>query len=62
MADPAIVTEWLEKADEDFQFATANLRDGSEFYAQLCFQPVVLQGGGGCAEGEWQRGLMVFGN
>lgn len=37
MADPAIVTEWLEKADEDFLFAEANLRDGSEFYAQLCF-------------------------
>lgn len=37
MADPAIVTEWLEKADEDFLFANATLRDGSEFYAQLCF-------------------------
>jgi HEPN domain-containing protein len=37
MADPAIVTEWLEKADEDFRFAEANLRDGSGFYAQLCF-------------------------
>ena len=37
MADPAIVREWLEKADEDFRFAEANLRDGSEFYAQLCF-------------------------
>lgn len=37
MADPAIVREWLEKADEDFQFAEANLRDGSEFYAQICF-------------------------
>jgi HEPN domain-containing protein len=37
MADPAIAKEWLEKADEDFLFAEANLRDGSEFYAQLCF-------------------------
>ena len=37
MADLAIVREWLEKADEDFCFAEANLRDGSEFYAQLCF-------------------------
>lgn len=37
MADPAIVREWLDKADEDFLFAEANLRDGSEFYAQLCF-------------------------
>jgi HEPN domain-containing protein len=37
MADPAIVREWLEKADEDFNFADANLREGSGFYAQLCF-------------------------
>ncbi len=37
MADPAIVKEWLEKADEDFRFAEANLREGSEFYAQICF-------------------------
>lgn len=37
MADPVIVREWLEKADEDYLFAEANLRDGSEFYAQLCF-------------------------
>jgi len=37
MADPAIAREWLEKADEDFQFAEANLMDGSGFYAQLCF-------------------------
>jgi HEPN domain-containing protein len=37
MADPLIVSEWLEKADEDFLFADANLREGSGFYAQLCF-------------------------
>lgn len=37
MADPAVVREWLAKADEDFLFAEANLREGSEFYAQLCF-------------------------
>ena len=37
MADPAVVKEWLAKADEDFLFAEANLREGSEFYAQLCF-------------------------
>lgn len=37
MADPSIAREWLEKADEDFRFAEANLRDGSGFYAQLCF-------------------------
>jgi HEPN domain-containing protein len=27
----------LDKADEDFRFAEANLREGSEFYAQICF-------------------------
>src|SRR3990172_8668717 len=37
MADPAIVKEWLEKADEDFRFAETNLRSGCEFYAQICF-------------------------
>lgn len=37
MADPVIVKEWLAKADEDFRFAEANLREGSEFYAQICF-------------------------
>jgi HEPN domain-containing protein len=37
MADPLIVREWLEKADEDFRFAESNLKGGSEFYAQICF-------------------------
>ncbi|MBI5140636.1 MAG: HEPN domain-containing protein [Nitrospirae bacterium] len=37
MADPAIVSEWLCKADEDFNFASANLDEDSGFYAQICF-------------------------
>jgi len=37
MADPRVVKEWLDKADEDFQFAQANLSEGSNFYAQICF-------------------------
>lgn len=37
MADPKIVGEWLNKADEDFNFADANLSEGSNFYAQICF-------------------------
>lgn len=37
MADLSVVNEWLAKADDDFRFAEANLLDGSEFYAQLCF-------------------------
>lgn len=37
MADQKVVREWLEKADEDFKFAEANLKEGSNFYAQICF-------------------------
>lgn len=37
MVDQSVIKEWLNKADEDFWFATANLRDGSEFFAQICF-------------------------
>ncbi len=37
MADLKIVNEWLSKADEDFHFAVANLKEGSNFYAQICF-------------------------
>jgi HEPN domain-containing protein len=37
MADPAIISEWLNKASEDLRFAEANLNDGSEFYSRLCF-------------------------
>lgn len=37
MADPAVVHEWLRKADEDLDFAEANLREGGPFYAQICF-------------------------
>lgn len=37
MVDQSIVREWLEKADEDLDFAESSLLDGSEFYAQICF-------------------------
>ena len=37
MADLQVVRIWLDKADEDFNFASASFREGSEFYAQLCF-------------------------
>ena len=36
MADPRVISEWLEKADEDFEFA-ASVIEESEFYAQICF-------------------------
>ena len=37
MADPVIVKEWLDKAEEDFRFAESNLQEGSEFFSQICF-------------------------
>jgi HEPN domain-containing protein len=37
MADPAIVREWLDKADEDFGFAESCMRQESTFYPQVCF-------------------------
>lgn len=37
MADPKIINEWLNKADGDFYFADANLKEGNNFYAQICF-------------------------
>lgn len=37
MAEIEIITEWLKKADEDFQFAFMNLREHKPFYAQICF-------------------------
>jgi HEPN domain-containing protein len=37
MADPKIVREWLDKADEDFNFAKVNLEERDNFYPQICF-------------------------
>lgn len=37
MVDLQIISEWLKKADEDFQFASLNLREQRPFYAQICF-------------------------
>ncbi len=37
MVDPAVVREWIEKADEDYRFAEANLRMQDGFYSQICF-------------------------
>ncbi len=37
MVDPAIVKEWFSKADEDFQFAEVNLKEGRNFFPQICF-------------------------
>ena len=36
MADPQVTSEWLRKADEDFEFAVSIIED-SIYYAQICF-------------------------
>lgn len=33
---PEIAKEWIEKAEEDYGFACANL-DGTDYFAQICF-------------------------
>ena len=37
MVDARIVEEWIIKADEDFEFASTNLKEGKIFFAQICF-------------------------
>lgn len=38
MADPKVVSDWLHKAEEDFQFASVCLRDLEEtFFSPICF-------------------------
>ena len=37
MVDIDIVRECLAKADEDFGFASVNLKEGKTFFAQICF-------------------------
>lgn len=36
MADAQVISEWLKKADEDFEFAVSVIEE-STFYAQICF-------------------------
>lgn len=37
MVDFEIVREWLDKAQEDFEFAKLNLEGRKSFYAHVCF-------------------------
>jgi HEPN domain-containing protein len=37
MVEIGIIREWIAKADEDFEFAPANLKDGRPFSALICF-------------------------
>ena len=37
MVDQSIVKEWIAKGEEDYSFARANLEEGKNFFAQICF-------------------------
>jgi hypothetical protein len=37
MVDSKVITEWVEKANEDLEFARINLNENRAFYAQICF-------------------------
>ena len=37
MVETEIITEWLQKADDDFEFASINLQEKKPFYAQISF-------------------------
>ena len=37
MADIEIVKEWLNKANEDFDFAFVNFKEEKSFFPQICF-------------------------
>lgn len=36
MVEPDLIVEWLNKADEDFNFATSIIQE-STYYAQICY-------------------------
>lgn len=37
MAGRKLIDAWLEKADQDFDYAEASLEDELDFFAQICF-------------------------
>lgn len=37
MADKKIVSDWLQKADDDFGFASSCLSDEIEYFGHICF-------------------------
>ncbi len=37
MVEISIIREWVAKADEDFEFALVNLKEGKPFVALICF-------------------------
>jgi HEPN domain-containing protein len=37
MADKALIKRWVEKAEEDFGYASLSLKEGISFYPQICW-------------------------
>lgn len=37
MVDPEIAKEWIDKANEDFDFAFINFKEEKPFFPQICF-------------------------
>jgi len=37
MVNRELVQEWLARADDDFQFALINFKEGRTFFSQICF-------------------------
>ena len=37
MADPEIIREWIQKAEDDYQFARISLGENKPFFAHICF-------------------------
>ncbi len=37
MVDPKLISSWVEKADQDLEYAKESLNEGLEFYPQICF-------------------------
>ena len=37
MVDDSIIKEWMNKADQDFEFARINFEEEKQFFAQICF-------------------------
>lgn len=37
MVDDQLISGWMEKANEDLEYARISLKEGLEFYPQICF-------------------------
>ena len=37
MAEKALIKRWVEKAEEDFGYASLSLKEGLSFFPQICW-------------------------